>query len=73
MIHQAIWRRVFTASGVLRAPQPLLEGQRGRKLVPRPGRVPRYPGPPGEVAACGQGVRVLRAENPLTRVSDLLP
>ena len=48
---------------MLRAENPLLDGRQRGELVAGPGCVPRLPGPAGEVAAGGQGVRVLRAED----------
>ena len=48
------------------------DGQQRGELVPGPGRVPRLPGPAGEVGAGGQGVRVLRAEDPFPSVKHLL-
>ncbi len=50
---------------MLRAEDPLADGQQRGELVAGPGRVPRLPGPAGEVGAGGQGIRVLRAEDPL--------
>ena len=49
---------------VLRAEDPLVHGQQRGELVAGGGRVPRLPGPVGEVVPGGQGVRVLRAEDP---------
>ena len=50
---------------MLRAEDPLAQGQQRGVLVPGGGRVPRLPGPPGELVPGVQGVRVLRAEDPL--------
>ena len=50
---------------MLGAEDPLEDGQQLGELVPGRGRVPRLPGPAGEVGAGGQGVRVLGAEDPL--------
>ena len=48
------------------APRTLsLHRQQRDVLVPGPDRVPRLPGPVGEVAANAQGARVLGAEDPL--------
>ena len=44
---------------------PLADGQQGGELVAGPGRIPRLPGPAGELVAGGQGVRVLGALDPL--------
>jgi hypothetical protein len=44
---------------VLRAQDPFEDGQQGGVLVAGGGRVPRHPGPVGEVAAGVQGVGVL--------------
>ena len=44
---------------------PLFVRQQRGELVPGAGRVPRLPGPAGEVGASTQSVRVLVAENPL--------
>ena len=51
--------------GVLGAQDPLADGQQGGVLVAGPGRIPRLPGPVGEVGAGGQGVGVLGAQDPL--------
>ena len=40
---------------VLGAQDPLIDGQQRGELVAGPGRIPRLPGPGGEVAAGGQG------------------
>jgi hypothetical protein len=50
---------------VPRAQHPLADGQQCGELVAGPGRIPRLPGPAGEIVAGGQGVRVLGAEDPL--------
>jgi hypothetical protein len=52
---------------VLRARDPLVNGQQRGELVAGPGRIPRHPGPAGEVAAGGQGVHVVggRRRHPL--------
>jgi hypothetical protein len=50
---------------VLGALDPLADGQQGGELIPCPGRIPRLPGPAGELVAGGQGVRVLGALDPL--------
>ena len=52
---------MFRVVGVLGALDPLEDGQQGGELVAGPGRVPRLPGPVGEIVAGGQGVRVLGA------------
>jgi Resolvase, N terminal domain len=44
---------------------PLAHRHQPGQLVPGGGRVPRLPGPAGELATGGQGVRVLRARYPL--------
>ena len=44
---------------VLGAQHPLADGQQRGELVAGPGRIPRLPGPVGQVAAGGQGARVL--------------
>ena len=40
------------------------DGQQGGTLVAGSGRIPRLPGPAGELVAGGQGVRVLGALDP---------
>ena len=50
---------------MLGAQDPLADGQQGGELVAGPGRIPRLPGPEGEVGAGGQGVGVLGAQDPL--------
>ena len=50
---------------VLRALDPLADGQQRGELVAGPGRIPLLPGPAGKVVAGGQGVRVLGAQDPL--------
>ena len=50
---------------MLGAQDPLADGQQRGELVAGPGRIPRRPGPAGEVVAGGQGVRVLGAQHPL--------
>jgi hypothetical protein len=42
-----------------------MTGQQRGVLVAGPGRIPRLLGPAGEVAAGGQGLRVLQAGHPL--------
>ena len=49
---------------MLGAQDPFADGQQGGELVAGPGRIPRLPGPGGEVAAGRQGVRVLGAQDP---------
>ena len=43
---------------MLRTEDPLADGQQRGELVPGGGHIPRLPGPAGETAADGQGVRV---------------
>jgi len=50
---------------VLRAGDPLTDGQQRGELVPGPCGVTRLTGPPGEVAAGDQGVWVFGAQYPL--------
>ena len=50
---------------MLGALDPLADGQQGGELVAGPGRIPRLPGPVGELVAGGQGVGVLGALDPL--------
>ena len=52
---------------MIEARHPLVEGQQRGVLVAGPGRIPRPPGPIGEVAPDGQGVRVLGAEDLLSQ------
>ena len=63
------WARLARARQglwVLRAEYSLDDGHQRGELVAGRGRIARLPGPPGEVGPGGQGVRVLRAEDPLT-------
>jgi len=55
---------------VLRAEDPLEEGQQRGEQVLGTGRVPRMPGPAGELMPGGQGARMLRAEDPFPCVMD---
>jgi hypothetical protein len=50
---------------VFRAEDPLDHREQRRELVAGPGRIPRPPGEAGEVAAGGQGGRVLGGQHPL--------
>jgi hypothetical protein len=50
---------------MLRAEDPVIHGQQPGERVPGGGRIPRMPGPAGQVGAGGQGARVLRAEDPV--------
>jgi len=50
--------------GVLKAQDPLLDGQQGGELVARCSRVPRFQSPGGEVTASCQGVRVIGVQDP---------
>ena len=50
---------------MLGAQDPLADGQQGGQVVAGSGRIPRLPGPAGQVGASGQGVRVLGAQNAL--------
>jgi len=50
---------------MLGAQDPLLNGQQRGVLVAGRGRIPRLPGPAGQVGAGGQGFGVLGAEDPL--------
>ena len=50
---------------MLRAEDPLDDGQQRGELVAGPGRIPRLPGPAGQAVAGGQGARVFRAGHPL--------
>ena len=50
---------------MLGAQDPLADGQQGGELVAGPGRVPRLPGPVGEVVTGGQGLGMLGPEDPL--------
>ena len=56
--------RVAQGVGVLGAQDPFVDGQQGGELVAGPGRIPRLPGPGGEVAAGAQGGGVLGAQDP---------
>jgi hypothetical protein len=50
---------------VLGAQDPLHDRQQRDVLIAGGGRIPRLPGPTGELVPDGQGVRVLGAEDPL--------
>jgi hypothetical protein len=50
---------------VLRAEDPLVQGQQLGEQIPGGGGIPCLPGPVGEAGAGVQGTRVLRAEDPL--------
>ena len=50
---------------MLGAGDPLADRQQRGELVPGPGRIPRLPGPAGQVGAGGQRVGVLGAGDPL--------
>ena len=69
-VQRARLARAARVSRVLRAEDPLYDRQQRGELVPGPGRIPRLPGPLGEVGAGGQGVGVLRAEDPLATGSS---
>ena len=58
-------RRAVRVVRVLGAQDPLVDGQQDGELVAGLGRVPRLPGPAGELVAGDQGVAVLGAGDPL--------
>ena len=61
------WRGRAGCAGVSAPRTRSCDRQQRGELVPGPGCVPRLPGPAGKVGARVQGVRVLRAEDPLLR------
>ena len=61
----ARWPRAVRVRGCSGPRTRSCDWQQRGELVPGPGRVPRLPGPAGEAAPGGQGVRVLRAGYPL--------
>ena len=55
----------FQGFRVVGAEDPLNDGQQRAELVAGPRRIPRRPGPAGEVGAGGQGIGMLGPQNPL--------
>ena len=64
-VQRARWARAVRVRGCSAPSTRSLYRQQRGELVPGPGRVPRLPGPVGEVGASAQGARVLGAEDPL--------
>jgi hypothetical protein len=58
--------------GVLGAKDPLADWQQRGELVAVRRRIPRCPGPAGELGAGVEGIGVLSAEHPLPGVGNLL-